>query len=178
MTKQSSTGSVEAQGCETPVADHLRAISDDLRLPGTRLILENNEGFWSRSVGNPDVLRALADLLSRHAQSTQCCKGLAPVAECQCEIERKTAGHPPYQRGEPAQQTQWQPIETAEALLSKKGYAAWHPDNGLMMSSVSLLPQEAAAILMRTGVAGNHGWQIVPVEVCVPRAASEPSHGG
>jgi hypothetical protein len=27
-----------------------------------------------------------------------CCKGLAPIAECRCEIERKAAGHPPYQR--------------------------------------------------------------------------------
>lgn len=32
------------------------------------------------------------------AQSSECCKGLAPASDCRCEIERRAAGHPPYQR--------------------------------------------------------------------------------
>jgi len=43
---------------------------------------------------------AFSALTSTEPQTT-CCKGLAPSWECRCEIERKAAGHPPYQRGEP-----------------------------------------------------------------------------
>jgi hypothetical protein len=31
-----------------------------------------------------------------------CCKGLAPIADCRCEQERKAAGYPPYHRAAPA----------------------------------------------------------------------------
>ena len=36
-------------------------------------------------------------------QASKCCRGLAPQSECQCEIERKAAGYPPYRRGGVAQ---------------------------------------------------------------------------
>ena len=48
---------------------------------------------------------------------------------------------------------------------TKQGFAAWHPKEGLMLGTVSILPQETTARLMRTGIAGLHGWEVVRVEV-------------
>lgn len=111
---------------------------------------------------------------NRHALSSvpadergECCKGLAPVAECRCEQERTAQGHPSYHRGEgvstPTQPSDrdavvegWQPIETAPknktvqiAYLNRAGKwrmprAIYYPENTLELDNWDELESQYA----------------------------------
>jgi hypothetical protein len=63
----------------TPVEDHIKALVDDLHIHGVRLIVEGLDLCWSRVIGNPEVLHAIADRLAlpqpREAE---------PVGTCDC----------------------------------------------------------------------------------------------
>ena len=64
-----------------------------------------------RQAFREDCKRLLATRVRSSAgmeEESKCCRGLAPQSECQCEIERKAAGYPPYRRGGVAQSSQEQ----------------------------------------------------------------------
>ncbi len=61
----------DATECKTPIADHIRSIADDLRIPGARLQIEGMDLCWSRIVGTPEVLHAIADRLLHPAQASR-----------------------------------------------------------------------------------------------------------
>lgn len=56
---------------KTPVEDHIRSLVDDLRIPGVRLQVDGMDLCWTRSIGTPEVLHAIADRLSGVAQGAQ-----------------------------------------------------------------------------------------------------------
>jgi hypothetical protein len=48
---------------------------------------------------------------------------------------------------------------TAEAVA----YCGWHPEHGYALQTCGHDQQHAASLLMRTDLAGNHGWSVQPL---------------
>jgi len=68
---------------------------------------------------------------------------LAPIAECRCEIERKAAGHPPYQRSPDVagdvQSTKVININaTVKVKLTEVGTARWRGKHNVTRTELEL----------------------------------------
>jgi len=59
----------------------------------------------------------------------------------------------------------WEPV----------AWIARHPDRGLNFGTMAETEQGAASLLMRTGVAGNHGWSVIPLYAPPPSEREAPN---
>jgi hypothetical protein len=57
-------------------------------------------------------------------------------------------------------------------------WVAWHPEKGYAPQTCGHDEQHAASLLMRTGIAGEHGWSVRPLYPDAAQCGREPSDGG
>lgn len=87
-----------------------------------------------------------------------------------------------YRRAQPTQPvTEWiAPPELRELYANSRpvqggkeavAYCGWHPKHGYALQTAGHDQQHAASLLMRTDIAGNHGWSVQPL-FAAPQSAS------
>lgn len=123
------------------------------------------DGMGERLAAQADALMAAWNEIvecSKRPGMVEAAPGLTLAASM---IERRR------QRTSEAYANRPAPPANAAGQLEPFAWVAIHSDKGVNFNTFAETQQGAASLLMRTGIAGNHGWSIEPVYRVAPPAA-------
>jgi hypothetical protein len=153
--------------------DTERADANDLLEIAEALIMAETSGFpWSASALKQ--LTLARNILNKIADATR------PSTAAKPFIYADIDQHGDIRAWGKAQQAGFEPLSGTRRVgdVKKAEWIGWHPVYGAAEGTRSTSQQASASRLMMTGIAGNHGWGVYPVDELPVPALTGNKQGG